>query len=160
RQRERDAFVPQNYWLVSAQLLGRSEPSFETSLASIDGTPLEKVGSRLAATSEPQAARCKNDLEKATYRVASVKKRETKRKAPAPHAPSTLQQDASTRPRMAPKRTTPVAQKLYEGVTLGKGKNAEIVGLITYMRTDSVRLSADAVEECRAYVRTTFGEDA
>jgi DNA topoisomerase I len=160
RQRERDAFVPQNYWLVSAQLVGAAEPSFEVALASIDGTPLEKVGSRLAATSEPQAARCKSDLDKATYRVASVKKRETKRKAPAPYTTSKLQQDASTRLRMAPKRTMSVAQKLYEGVTLGKGKNAETVGLITYMRTDSVRLSNDAIEECRVHIEKTFGKDA
>jgi DNA topoisomerase I len=160
RQRERDAFVPQNYWLVSAQVVGAAEPSFEAALASIEGKPLEKVGSRLAATSEPQAARCKADLDKATYRVASVKKRETKRKAPAPYTTSKLQQDASTRLRMAPKRTMSVAQKLYEGVTLGKGKNAETVGLITYMRTDSVRLSNDAIEECRVHIEKTYGKDA
>jgi DNA topoisomerase I len=160
RQRERDAFVPQNYWLVTAQLVGATEPSFEAALASIDGKPLDKVASRLAATSEPQASRCKADLDKASYRVTSVKKRETRRKAPAPYTTSKLQQDASTRLRMAPKRTMSVAQKLYEGVTIGKGKNAEIVGLITYMRTDSVRLSNDAVDECRAYVAKTYGKGA
>lgn len=160
RQRERDAFVPQNYWLVSAQLVGSSEPSFEASLATIDGKSLEKIGSRLAATSEPQAARCKADLDKATYRVVSVKKRETKRKAPAPYTTSKLQQDASSRLRMSPKRTMSVAQKLYEGVTIGRGKNAEIVGLITYMRTDSTRLSDDAVRECREYVEKTYGKSS
>ena len=126
RQRERDAFVPQNYWLVSAQLVGSSEPSFEASLATIDGKSLEKIGSRLAATSEPQAARCKADLDKATYRVVSVKKRETKRKAPAPYTTSKLQQDASTRLGMQPKRTMRVAQGLYEGVQIGKIGRAHV----------------------------------
>lgn len=160
RQRERDAFVPQNYWLVGARLEGDANKAFNAALVSVDGEPLEKVGSRPAATSEPEAERARRDLEKARYLIKSVKRRETKRRAPAPYTTSKLQQDASTRLRMAPKRTMSVAQRLYEGVTLGRGKNAETVGLITYMRTDSVRLSPDAVLECREYIDKTYGKSA
>ena len=160
RQRERDAFIPQNYWLVGARLEGGAKKAFDAALISIDGEPLEKVGSRPAATSEPEAERARRDLEKAPFAVKTVKRRETKRRAPAPYTTSKLQQDASTRLRMAPKRTMSVAQRLYEGVTLGRGKNAETVGLITYMRTDSVRVSADAITECREYIGTAYGKAA
>lgn len=160
RQRERDAFVPQNYWLVGARLEGEAKKAFDVSLISIDGEPLERIGSRPAATSEPEAERARRDLEKSHFSIIEVKRRETKRRAPAPYTTSKLQQDASTRLRMAPKRTMSVAQRLYEGVTLGRGKNAETVGLITYMRTDSVRISADAITECREYIGQKFGKHA
>ncbi len=160
RQREHDTFVPQNYWLVEAPLEGPSKPGFTASLVEVDGEKLEKVGSRPAATSEPQASKFVADLKKAAYAVKKVQKREQRRKAPAPYTTSKLQQDASSRLGMKPKRTMRIAQALYEGVTIGRGKNAETVGLITYMRTDSVRLSADAVTECRAYVEARFGKDS
>lgn len=160
RQRERDAFIPQNYWLVGARLEGNAKKAFDTSLISIDGEPLERVGSRPAATSEPEAERARRDLEKAEFVITDVKRRESKRRAPAPYTTSKLQQDASTRLRMAPKRTMSVAQRLYEGVTLGRGKNAETVGLITYMRTDSVRTSADSIIEAREFIAQKFGKDA
>ncbi len=160
RQREHDEFVPQNYWLVEATLEGPTKPGFTASLVEVDGEKLEKVGSRPAATSEPQASKFVSDLKKAAYSVKKVQKREQRRKAPAPYTTSKLQQDASSRLGMKPKRTMRIAQALYEGVTIGRGKNAETVGLITYMRTDSVRLSADAVAECRAYVEARFGKDS
>jgi DNA topoisomerase-1 len=160
RQREHDEFVPQNYWLVEAQLVGPTKPPFVASLVEVDGEKLERVASRPAATSEPQAAKCVSDLRRASYSVKKVQKREQKRRAPAPYTTSKLQQDASSRLGMKPKRTMRIAQQLYEGVTIGRGKNAETVGLITYMRTDSVRLSNDAIEEARAFVASTYGKDA
>ncbi len=160
RQREHDEFVPQNYWLVEAPLEGPAKPHFVASLVEVDGEKLEKVASRPAATSEPQAAKFVSDLRKASYAVKKVQKREQRRKAPAPYTTSKLQQDASSRLGMKPKRTMRIAQQLYEGVTIGRGKNAETVGLITYMRTDSVRLSTDAIDACRAYVEATYGKDA
>jgi DNA topoisomerase-1 len=160
RQREHDEFIPQNYWLVEAHLEGPTKPPFIASLVEVDGQKLEKVASRPAATSEPQAAKFVSDLRKASYSVKKVQKREQKRRAPAPYTTSKLQQDASSRLGMKPKRTMRIAQQLYEGVTIGRGKNAETVGLITYMRTDSVRLSNDAIDEGRAYVESRYGKDA
>lgn len=160
RQAERDAFVPVNYWLVDTRLKGGSPQSFHATLQSVDGKKLEKVASRFAATSEPEASRYLSDLKQASYRVAAISKRKAQRKAPAPYTTSKLQQDAANRLSMPPKRTMRIAQNLYEGVTLGRGKNAETVGLITYMRTDSVRLSPDAVNECRAFIAKKYGKES
>lgn len=158
RQHEIDSFVPRPYWLLEAHLRGDNPPPFSAMLDSVGGEKLEKVSSRPAATSELDAKRFSDDLRDATYRVAKIIKRERKSRAPAPYTTSKLQQDASTRLGMQPSRTMRIAQALYEGVELGKG--GESVGLITYMRTDSVRLSADAVQECREYIAQRFGKDA
>ncbi|MFW6051663.1 MAG: type I DNA topoisomerase [Myxococcota bacterium] len=158
RQREIEQFVPTHYWLVDAMLQGAKPPKFTASLVQVDGEKLEKVGSRPAATSEIDAARYVGDLKKASYRVAKITRREQRRKAPPPYTTSKLQQDASNRLGMTPKRAMSVAQRLYEGVALGRGKNAETVGLITYMRTDSMRLSPDAVDACRGHIAEHFGD--
>ena len=112
------------------------------------------MSSRPAATSELDAKRFEQDLKRRDYRVAKIIKRERKARAPAPYTTSKLQQDASNRLGMNPKRTMRIAQALYEGIALGKGGEDETVGLITYMRTDCLRLSAEAVEECREYIET------
>ncbi|HEX7481482.1 MAG TPA: type I DNA topoisomerase, partial [Polyangiales bacterium] len=158
RQHEIDAFVPRSYWLLEANLKGGNPPAFTALLDSVGGERLEKVSSRPAATSELDAKRFSDDLRKASYRVGKITKRERRARAPAPYTTSKLQQDSSTRLGMQPSRTMRVAQALYEGVELGKG--GETVGLITYMRTDSVRLSTDAVEECREYIKGRFGAHA
>jgi DNA topoisomerase-1 len=158
RQHEIDSFVPRPYWLIEAPLKSGTPPTFVALLDSVGGEKLEKVSSRPAATSELDAKRFEQDLNAASYRVAKIVKRERKTRAPAPYTTSKLQQDASTRLSMNPKRTMRIAQALYEGISLGKGAEEETVGLITYMRTDSVRLSAEAVEECRQYVAKTYGE--
>jgi DNA topoisomerase-1 len=159
RQREIEAFVPRNYWLVDAALVGNKKPGFNASLVAVDGEKLERVASKPAASSEPEAARYVADLKKANFEVTKINKKEQRRKAPPPYTTSKLQQDASNRLSMAPKRAMRVAQQLYEGVQLGRGKNAETVGLITYMRTDSVRLASDAVEGGRQYIEQAFGKD-
>jgi DNA topoisomerase I len=159
RQREIDSFVPTQYWLVEAVLAGAKPPQFTTSLVEVGGKKLEKVGSRPAATTELEAARYVADLKNASYRVAKITRREQKRKAPPPYTTSKLQQDASNRLGMAPKRAMTVAQQLYEGVALGRGKSAETAGLITYMRTDSIRLSPDAVHACRDFVADRYGKN-
>ncbi len=156
RQREIDGFVPVPYWLIEAQLLGNNRPAFTALLDAVDGQKLEKVSSRPAATSELDARRFVSDLASAEYKVAKINKRERKAKAPAPYTTSKLQQDASTRLGMQPKRTMRIAQGLYEGVQVGD----ETVGLITYMRTDSVRLSPDAVIECRDFIEKKYGKQA
>ena len=90
------------------------------------------------------------------FRVAAIEARETSRNAPAPYTTSTLQQDASTRLRFSPKRTMTVAQQLYEGVELGAEGS---VGLITYMRTDSPRISELARSAAEHYVGDAFGKN-
>jgi len=127
-------------------------------LQSVDGKKLDKVGSRSALLDGESAERHVSALKGAEYAVKAITKRKSSRKAPAPYTTSKLQQDAANRLSMQPKRTMRVAQRLYEGITLGRGKNAETVGLITYMRTDSVRLSPDAVNECREYVAKKYGK--
>jgi DNA topoisomerase I len=158
RQHEIDAFVPRPYWLLEANLRGENPPPFVAMVDSVGGEKFEKVSSRPAATSELDAKRFAEDLRVAKYKVGKITTRERKSRAPAPYTTSKLQQDASTRLGMQPSRAMRVAQALYEGVELGKG--GETVGLITYMRTDSVRLSADAVQECRAYIKKKFGAEA
>jgi len=157
RQREIDAFIPVSYWLVDVGLKGKADRPFTAALDSVNGQKLEKVSSRAAATTEIEAQRYVNDLKRASFRIAQISKRQQRRKAPAPYTTSKLQQDASTRLSMQPKRAMRVAQSLYEGVQIGKGKDAELVGLITYMRTDSVRISDDALAEVRTHIETTYG---
>jgi DNA topoisomerase-1 len=158
RQHEIDSFVPRPYWLIEAQLSGDKPPAFLALLDAVGGEKLERVSSRPAATSELDAKRFEQDLKDASYRVSKVVKRERRARAPAPYTTSKLQQDASNRLGMNPKRAMRVAQALYEGISLGKGEKEETVGLITYMRTDSLRLSSEAVEACREYVAATYGE--
>jgi DNA topoisomerase I len=158
RQKEIDAFVPVSYWLVDVALKGKAERTFTALLDQVNGQKLEKVSSRPAATTELEAQRYVNDLKRATYRVSGITKRQQRRKAPAPYTTSKLQQDASTRLGMQPKRTMRVAQGLYEGVSIGKGKDAELVGLITYMRTDSMRVGDDAIAEARTFIESTYGK--
>ena len=150
REREIEAFVPDEYWNVGVALLGRKKPSFVARLASADGEKLEvKDGTK--------AAIVKKQLEGATYRVAKVARREQKRNATAPYTTSKLQQDATSYLRFTTKRTMQIAQGLYEGVDLGKDGGP--VGLITYMRTDSVRVSTDAIDAVREHVAARFGAD-
>jgi DNA topoisomerase-1 len=158
RQHEIDSFVPRPYWLLEAHLKGANPPPFTAMLDSVGGEKLEKVSSRPAATSELDAKRFSEDLQNATFRVAKITKRERKSRAPAPYTTSKLQQDASTRLGMQPSRAMRVAQGLYEGIELGKG--GETVGLITYMRTDSVRVAGEAIEACRVYVEQRYGKEA
>jgi DNA topoisomerase-1 len=158
RQHEIDSFVPRPYWLLEAGLAGENPPTFTALLDSVGGEKLEKVSSRPAATSELDAKRFADDLRDASYRVAKITTRERKSRAPAPYTTSKLQQDASTRLGMQPSRAMRVAQALYEGIELGKG--GETAGLITYMRTDSVRLSSEAVQSCREYIEQQYGKQA
>jgi DNA topoisomerase-1 len=149
REREIEAFVPEEYWNVAVPLRADKSAPFQARLVTRDGEKIE-------VNNGEQAASLRSDLDSAKYRVAQVTRREQKRNAPAPYTTSKLQQDASSYLRFAAKRTMSIAQKLYEGVDLKKDGGP--VGLITYMRTDSVRVSQDAVEDVRTHIESEYGK--
>jgi DNA topoisomerase-1 len=151
REREIEAFVPEEYWNCGAALAhvnGAQSVTFLGRLAS-------RGGEKLAVKTADEAARVRSDLEGARYRVTKVTKSERKRYPPAPYTTSKLQQDAVNRLGFGAKRTMQIAQGLYEGVDLGKDGGPVV--LITYMRTDSTRLSPDAVAEARELIAAEFG---
>ncbi len=148
REREIERFVPEEYWNVGASLAGKAAQSFFARLVRANGEKIE-------INDGDHAGAVRADLESAAFRVVEVTRREQKRNAPPPYTTSKLQQDATSHLRFTTKRTMNVAQRLYEGVDLKKDGGP--VGLITYMRTDSTRVSVDAIEEVRAYIDTAFG---
>ncbi len=150
REREIEAFIPEEYWNIGATLKGKAPERVLARLNKLDGQKAEVKNGE-------QAAAIKEDLATATFRVANVTQREQRRQAPAPYTTSKLQQDATSHLRFSAKRTMSVAQRLYEGIDLKK--DGGLVGLITYMRTDSVRVSQDAVTEARAHIAAKFGEN-
>jgi len=152
REREIEAFVPEEYWNCGAALSptnGVDHP-FLARLAS-------RGGEKLAVKTGDEAAVVRTHLESARFRIAKVTKSERRRNPPAPYTTSKLQQDAVNRLSFGAKRTMQIAQGLYEGIDLGKDGGA--VGLITYMRTDSTRLSPDAVQAAREYVGQRYGAE-
>jgi DNA topoisomerase-1 len=159
REREIEAFVPQEYWSVDAELAaaaaaGAARP-FRARLVKIGD---DDVGTgeacRLKRAADVQAILA--DLEQAVYRVARVKSGERRRNPAAPFTTSTLQQEASRRLGFTAKRTMTTAQQLYEGIELGDGQT---VGLITYMRTDSANVSELAQAEAREFIQGRYGAD-
>jgi DNA topoisomerase I len=148
REREIEAFIPEEYWNVGVSLRGKAKQSFMARLTKADGEKLEVKDGTLAA-------QVKDELTGASYKVQNVTLREQKRNAPAPYTTSKIQQDATSYLRFTTKRTMSIAQKLYEGIDLKK--DGGLVGLITYMRTDSVRVSPDAITEARQYIQHHHG---
>jgi DNA topoisomerase-1 len=151
REREINAFVAREYWTIGAQFTrsGEDAPLFPAELNEIDG---EKV----AIDNGGRADQIVADLEDATYRVATVKQRETRRNAAAPFTTSTLQQEGSRKLRLRVRRTMQLAQALYEGVDLGPEGTQ---GLITYMRTDSTRIADSARDAAKAFIDATYGPE-
>ncbi|WP_437669699.1 type I DNA topoisomerase [Sorangium sp. So ce131] len=153
REREVEAFVPEEYWNIAVGLAAASPPArapFVAKLAAADGRKLE-------VTNGEVAAKVRADLETARYRVAKVVRREQKRNPPAPYTTSKLQQDATNYLHFGAKRTMQIAQALYEGIDLKRDGGP--VGLITYMRTDSTRVSDDAIAEVRGVVAKRYGKE-
>ena len=144
REREIKAFVPVEYWTLDAELAGQLPPPFRARLVKVDGEKAEIKDQADCGRARQRSSRAP------TYRVAKVDRRERRRNAAAPFITSKLQQEAANRLHFTAKKTMTLAQRLYEGVELGEEGP---VGLITYMRTDSVRLSADAVDAVRDLIR-------
>ena len=151
RENEIRAFVPEESWTIDAILRQlQVKDSFKARLAGWVG----KQG-KLELKAEADAQRLLGELADAQYKVASVESKERLKQPYLPYITSTLQQDASSRLRMAPKRAMKVAQELYEGIELGaKGP----VGLITYMRTDSTRVNDEMEAKLKEYIKKNYGD--
>ena len=143
------AFVAEEYWSLIAEF---TTPAGETFLAKLFKVAGEDPTIGDATTAEGYVG----DIRKQSFRVTDIQKRPVRRNPPAPFITSTMQQEAAKRLRFHAKRTMSLAQKLYEGVELGEEGR---VGLITYMRTDSTRLSEDAVREVREYIYNNYGKE-
>lgn len=149
RETERDAFRAEEYWSITALLTGTNPPAFEAKLHSINGeeASIENV---------EHAGRIVGDIQGKTFVVQSIERREKKRNPVAPFITSRLQQDAARKLHFSPKKTMTLAQQLYEGIEIG----AEgATGLITYMRTDSPRISNEAMADAREVIQSRFGAD-
>lgn len=149
RENEINAFIPEEYWTLDAELKAKGEK--RPLKAKFYGTMKEKmsIGSR------EEAERIVGQLQKEEFCVADVKKSERSKRAPLPFITSTLQQEASKRLNFSTQKTMRLAQQLYEGIDI---KGTGTVGLITYLRTDSVRISEEADALARAYIGEHYGE--
>ncbi|MEP6755564.1 MAG: type I DNA topoisomerase [Chthonomonadales bacterium] len=152
REREILAFVPVEYWSLTANLTPVSpQPNFP-----FDAKLVARDGKKYDLTNETDTNTVLTDLENANYQVASVKASEKRRNPSAPFITSTLQQEASRKLGYGSKRTMSIAQGLYEGVELG---SQGAVGLITYMRTDSVRIADEAQIEAKEFITKQYGAE-
>lgn len=150
REAEIDAFIPEEYWTLDAVFKVKGERRPLT--AKFYGTAKKK----LEIHSKEELDQIKQAVEEADYRVADIKKGERIRKAPLPFTTSTLQQEAAKVLNFGTQKTMRIAQQLYEGVDI-KGNGT--VGVITYLRTDSTRISEEADAAARAYIKETYGAD-
>lgn len=150
RESEIEIFRPQEYWTIDAGFTTPGGEPFTARLTQLEGAKLDKmgIGTEVTATAAVQAIKARD------YRIAKIEAKKLRRNPPAPFTTSTLQQEASRKLRFGTSRTMQLAQRLYEGMSL----DGETVGLITYMRTDSVTLSREAVQASRQLIEKDFGK--
>lgn len=149
RERERQAFKQEEYWTIDARFQTRAQEEFIASLFKINQDKIQ-------ITNEDQAKSLVEDIEKQLYSVTEITKKERKRNPQPPYITSTLQQDASRKHGFGAERTMRIAQQLYEGIEIG---DDGMVGLITYMRTDSVRTANEALQEIRELIDKKYGRE-
>ena len=149
REREIEAFKQEEYWSINAEFEGSNKPTFWSKLAKYRG---EKVEIRNAE----QAEAAVSDIRDSRFVLSKIDKKKKKRNPAPPFITSTLQQEASRKLRFTAKKTMMMAQQLYEGIEIGEEGE---VGLITYMRTDSLRVSAEAQQAAREYIAAIYGKD-
>ncbi|GAA9318119.1 type I DNA topoisomerase [Helicobacter pylori] len=147
KEREIKAFKPLTYFTLDAYF----EPHLEAQLISYKGNKLKAQ----ELVDEKKAQEIKNELEKESYTISSIVKKSKKSPTPPPFMTSTLQQSASSLLGFSPTKTMSIAQKLYEGVTTPQG----VMGVITYMRTDSLNIAKEALEEARNKILKDYGKD-
>lgn len=161
REKEIEAFIPIEYWNISAQLETKNKDTqFVANLYSVDGKRVDKIpveGKEIFTISNKEVAeQIVKRLKKGHFHIAHVEKKEKRRHPVPPFITSTLQQEASRHFGFSASRTMNIAQGLYEGIELGE-QGSE--GLITYMRTDSVRLEPEAIQAARSFVLSEFGKE-
>lgn len=163
REREIQAFKSTEYWTILANLAAQLPPSFDARLLRIDEKSIKTSdfgedlkSSEVHIREAQQAKELLDDIRKQQFIVASVTTKEKKRNPVPPFITSKLQQEASRKLRFPVKKTMQLAQRLYEGIEIGE---EGLVGLITYMRTDSTRVADSALEEVRELIGTQFGPD-
>ena len=151
REAEIEVFRPREYWTVEGRFITPIGAPFPARLTHHDGRKLDQFD----LNNEALAEAAKRAVEASTFKVGSVEKKRSRRNPPAPFTTSTLQQEASRKLGMGAQATMRQAQQLYEGVEIA----GETVGLITYMRTDGVQMSQDAIMAIRDHVKSEFGAD-
>lgn len=149
REDEISRFVPEEYWNLKALFEGSQPPSFEAKLIKVDGK-------KAKVSNADEAGRLTAKIKEAKFQVEKLERKEIKRSALPPFTTSKLQQEASRALRFSAKKTMSIAQKLYEGIELGKDGS---VGLITYMRTDSYRIANEALHAVRDYIKTNYSPE-
>ncbi|MBT6295905.1 MAG: type I DNA topoisomerase [Nitrospina sp.] len=149
RENEIKAFKSEEYWTITLEVEGQIKPKFQSKLFKIDGNKVE-------IPNQAAADEIVKNLKGPELVLEDVVKKERKRNPVAPFITSTLQQEASRKLNFSPKKTMMIAQRLYEGLSVG---NRGTVGLITYMRTDSARFSTEAIDAIRIYVANRYGEN-
>ncbi len=158
REKEIQAFQSEEYWSVGVKLRKGRSAMFQAELTQVDGRKLgvnEEGGKKFALHSEKETTALVEDLSQQNFVVAGVKRSERKRKPSAPFTTSSLQQDAARKLGFTSRKTMMLAQQLYEGIELGRHG---ATGLITYMRTDSTRISELAQQEAKEFLTASFGE--
>ena len=157
REKEIEAFRPVEYWTVDATLEGKTPPPFTARLFSFDGEKLKFDGGDPRLDSAAAAARVREEIEGAQWKVVRVETSERRKNPPPPLITSQLQQAASRRLSFSVRRTMQIAQRLYEGRDIpGRG----MIGLITYMRTDSTRVSNEALSAVREHIAAAYGPES
>lgn len=151
REAEIEAFKAREYWSIEVGLNSAQDAPYQARLVERNGKKLE----RFDIADEAAANAAKSDVEAASFKIASIEKKRTRRNPQPPFTTSTLQQEASRKLGFGTSQTMRVAQRLYEGIEI----DGETVGLITYMRTDSVTLSQEAIASCRELIDQDFGSD-
>jgi len=149
REREIKDFIPEEYWTITAHLQASHPPSFKASLNKIDGQ-------KAKVESEQTANEITSELRHIPFSLENITVQEKLRYPPPPYITSSLQQDSFRLFHWSVKRTMAIAQSLYEGLEIGQ---RGLVGLITYMRTDSVRVSDDALSQARQFIKENFAPD-
>lgn len=146
REREIQAFIPQEYWSIDTQFA----PAIDATLVTYEGQKMEK----LSIKNESEATAITQAIKQAAFSVGKIETKQRKSSPQPPFMTSTLQQSASSKLGFTPKKTMMIAQTLYEGVSTPQGTS----GVITYMRTDSLNMAAEAIEAARQTITTRYGE--
>tara|TARA_A100001011_G_scaffold143638_4_gene151762 strand:+ start:11248 stop:13893 length:2646 start_codon:yes stop_codon:yes gene_type:complete len=151
RETEIEAFNPLEFWTIKVEFITLGKKAFTANLTHLNGKRLEKLDLKTQLDAENALHKIKDQ----DFSISTVERKQTKRNPPAPFTTSTLQQEAARKLYFGAKKTMQTAQKLYEGVTI----DGETTGLISYMRTDGVSISNDAINNIRSHVKNTNGPE-